>query len=291
MTAPSTVATDWRPLRGVDSRVLVESRLQLHHAAQIIVSASISYLEPKADDSHTNLEWLPDSRALATNVLPSPQRLRFALRPEDLTLVSISGGAIRSQFPLDGRPQGEALQWLIAELSLDGFPAERLTTKKHYEIPHHDVADGASYRLDGGSAFRELANAYHDAWVVTSAVHARTPEASEPRCWPHHFDLATLLTLPPAGDPSRTIGVGMSPGDEFYAEPYFYVTPYPYPPTQGLSALPLGRWHTTGWVGAVLTTSTLVGTTGGSRQQERVMAFVDAAVLACEKGVGIGDRG
>ena len=41
------------------------------------------------------------------------------------------------------------------------------------------------------------------------------------------------------------IGVGLSPGDTYYAEPYWYVSPYPYP---GLEDLPVldgsGFWHT-----------------------------------------------
>jgi hypothetical protein len=282
MSAPSTVATEWRPLGKVDPKGLADSRLQLHHAAQIIVSAGISYLAPKADDSHTNLEWLPDLRALATNLLPSPGRLRFALRPDDLTLLSITGGTVRSQFPLDGRPPAEALQWLVAELTLDGFPPERLTTKKHYQIPHHTVADGAAYRVEDVSRFRHLSDVYHDTWVVTSAVQSRTPGASDPRCWPHHFDLATLVTLQPAGDGKiRTIGVGMSPGDDSYTEPYFYVTPYPYPPSDALMPLRFGHWHTVGWIGAVLTVSELVEKAKGADQQERAMSYVDAAVIAC----------
>ena len=66
------------------------------------------------------------------------------------------------------------------------------------------------------------------------------------RCWPHHFDLAVLLVLE-QGDPetARSIGVGLSPGDESYAQPYFYCTPWPPPQVSMLSSpnRPL-FWHT-----------------------------------------------
>jgi hypothetical protein len=75
------------------------------------------------------------------------------------------------------------------------------------------------------------------------------------RCWPHHFDIATLVSIP-GGAPGevRTIGVGLSPGDGSYAEPYFYVTPWPAPDGPTLPELPAGAaWHRAGWFGAVLT--------------------------------------
>jgi hypothetical protein len=44
----------------------------------------------------------------------------------------------------------------------------------------------------------------------------------------HHFDLATLTTLPARNaDATGYVGVGLSPGDEYYDEPYFYVSVYP----------------------------------------------------------------
>jgi hypothetical protein len=264
----------------------VDARLQLHHAAQIMVSSAISYLPAKADDSHTNMEWLPDLRALAINVLVPATQFRFALRTEDLTLLSLAGGTLRSSFPLDGRTVTEALQWTVSELTREGLAPERLTTKKHYEIPAHPVAGGATYRLGDGSAFRELANAYDDANMVASAVQARTPSASDVRCWPHHFDLATLITLQPGGQGNaRTIGVGLSPGDDSYAEPYFYVTPYPSPPAADLPRLPAGHWHIKGWVGATLPTSELTQAATGDDQEAVVTAYVDAALVECRRAL------
>ena len=50
-------------------------------------------------------------------------------------------------------------------------------------------------------------------------------DGSPVRCWPHHFDIATLLTIAPG----QTIGVGLEPGDGYYDEPYWYVNQYPAP--------------------------------------------------------------
>jgi hypothetical protein len=60
------------------------------------------------------------------------------------------------------------------------------------------------------------------------------------RCWPHHFDIATLLSLG-RGDPegAAAIGIGMSPGDAYYPQPHFYISPWPAPPADALPRPPI----------------------------------------------------
>ncbi len=284
MGAMRTRADDWRTLAAIDAARLTDARLQLHHAAQIIVSAAISYLPARADDSHTNMEWLPQWQALATNVIVDAVGLRFALRVHDLTLLALAGEVVRSAFPLDGKTLPQAVPWLSSELKRHGLDPARLTTKKHYEIPPHAVATGAPWQRRDGEAFETLADTYHDAWLVASAIERSTAGASPTRCWPHHFDLATLITLPPAADGSgRSIGVGLSPGDDSYAEPYFYVGPFPHPDPAGLGPLPVGHWHTAGWVGGVLTLTELAASGPDAGQRQRVTGYVETAVEVCRR--------
>ncbi|MBD3873434.1 MAG: hypothetical protein IFK91_11040, partial [Acidobacteria bacterium] len=106
---------------------------------------------------------------------------------------------------------------------------------------------------------------------------------AEVRCWPHHFDLGTVISLESSGDASsgRSIGVGLSPGDTSYSEPYLYVNPY------GLTDQPANQpplesgahWHTDGWFGAVLTATAIVVNPGGT-QESAVLSFLHGAVDA-----------
>jgi hypothetical protein len=109
------------------------------------------------------------------------------------------------------------------------------------------------------------------------------------RCWPHHFDIATLIDRGAAADKTaRSVGVGMEPGDDSYAEPYYYVNAYP-PPAAGAMLPALagdGSWHTAGWFGAVLPGSRLAR----SGQHDQVAAFLGSAVRACSRGVESGWR-
>lgn len=102
---------------------------------------------------------------------------------------------------------------------------------------------------------------------------------------PDEVPTVALFATPPPGpgeeaDAGRTIGAGLSPGDGSYDEPYFYVTPWPYPKGKAFPALPAGHWHTEFWTGAVLTGSELAA--AGGYPKDVVRAFLAAAVEGCE---------
>ena len=78
------------------------------------------------------------------------------------------------------------------------------------------------------------------------------------------------------------VGVGLSPGDEAYREPYWYVSPYPRPENAAVSPLPNGgRWHRDGFFAAVLTGGDLVSGGADASQELRTRAFLDAAIAEC----------
>jgi len=101
--------------------------------------------------------------------------------------------------------------------------------------------------------------------------------ASPLRCWPHHFDLATLTTLPARNaDATGYVGAGLSPGDEYNDEPYFYVSVYPEPDPAALPSLPmLGHWHLRDFMAAVATAHKIVA---AKNQQAETDDFLRAAV-------------
>lgn len=93
-------------------------------------------------------------------------------------------------------------------------------------------------------------------------------ETSNINFWPHHMDLALLIfsgRIIPGKDPSdwdnsrEQINFGFSPGDDGTAEPYFYITAYPFPENVFTKKLPDGSyWHQKGWKGAVMNYSALL---------------------------------
>lgn len=270
MTTPTT---PWRWLDVDPARAtrLTDARLQLHHAAQFAAAMGISYLPKAADDSHTNMEWIGD--ALASHLI-GPHPFRLGVSPHPLSLVVIVGDAGLASFSLHGRTIADAEEWIKVQIASLGLDPSRFTLAKHYSIPDHPVAHGAAFDTTDAAAFEQLHHWYGNAAGLLARLDGNDAWAPV-RCWPHHFDIATLLAVP-----GGSIGVGLEPGDVYYDEPYWYVNRYPPPPdSAALTATPLageGHWHTHEWLGAVLGGSALAR--GDQRRQ--CGAFIASAVAA-----------
>ncbi|NJK28187.1 MAG: hypothetical protein HC925_06385 [Coleofasciculaceae cyanobacterium SM2_3_26] len=120
---------------------------------------------------------------------------------------------------------------------------------------------------------REAIAAYYDRTYAYLAEISRTESGASPvQIWPHHFDMAVLISLPtPEGEEARSIGVGLSPGDGTISEPYWYITPYPEPTSDRLTPLPKGTWKMEGWVGALLI-ATELGDIHDSQNQQALQS-------------------
>jgi hypothetical protein len=270
----------WRPIRGVDFGRQREARLQAHHGVQWLARAARAYVPPQPDDSHTNLGWDNDLDGFVAHRLNG--ELRLGLRITQLTLVLATKG-VQQSFALEARTDADARQWLDRQLAVHDLDPDRLDAKLPYEIPYHPVARGAAYdTADLTDALSDLAawfaNADRSLGRVRETMIAGVLAPSPVRTWPHHFDMATL-TLLEGGNAEhvRSVNAGLSPGDEHYEEPYFYVGPYPYPDPANLPTLPFGHWHTRGFTAAVLPASKIMP---ASDRQATGDDFLDAAVAA-----------
>jgi hypothetical protein len=282
LTERVALMRDWEALDPSMARTLVDARLQLHHAVQLATAVGISYLVPQPDDSHTNLEWLDGSGALASRRVNAPMPFRIAVRPGDLSLLILEADdTTSSELTLSDNTLLAAAQWVRKRISEHGAESARYTLSRHYNIPEHSVDAGAPFVLEPRARFEELSRWFADADLLLRALAAHTPGASEVRCWPHHFDIAAIITISdPTDGEAWSIGLGLEPGDEYYAEPYLYVTANPPPARPTLSLLSGGgRWHTHQWFGAVLLASDLPSDVRQQRSQAET--FLSSAVAAC----------
>jgi len=180
-------------------------------------------------------------------------------------------------FQFDGKTDEEAGIWVDTKMhGLSLKPATGATLG--YALPAHP-AGGGRHRL--GRLGRELGelSRWFGGPVEALEEFRRERAALHPgpvRCWPHHFDIATLVRLDESTDESaRSIGVGASPGDEFYSQPYVYVSPWPRFDAAGLPELPqLGHWRTEGFFGAVATAEDILSMAERARA---LRTFIQAA--------------
>jgi Family of unknown function (DUF5996) len=272
--------SDWRPLRGMDQHRLSLARLQAHHAAQWLARAARAYVPPQPDDGHTNLGWNDTLGGFTTHRMKDGERL--TLRIADLTLVLHGDAAPIQSFSLNSRTNAQARQWLGEQLGARGFDAHALDAPSPYDMPAHAVTKGAAYGVaDVADALVELAAWFANAEFLLVRVRrqmiGRKLTASDVRCWPHHFDLATLISFPTReADATGYVGAGLSPGDKYYDEPYFYVSVYPNPGNAALPRLPkLGHWHTHEFTAAVAPAHQIVA---ANNQKAAAEEFLKAAV-------------
>jgi hypothetical protein len=244
--------SQWCSVKGVDHGRLREARLQAHHAVQWLARAARAYATPRPEDGHTNLGW--DIGALTTHPLSQHTVLGLDLAGLTLNLWDGLGTANAQTFSLDGRRDADVRAWLGGQLGARGLDPAALDKPLPYQISDHPLAHGGLYAAaENSAALAELVAWYSNADSVLAEVRqeivARGIAAPLVRCWPHHFDLDSLISV---GLPAHTVGLGFCPGDEHYDEPYFYISAYPPPDVARLPALPsIGHWHTHHFTAAV----------------------------------------
>jgi hypothetical protein len=276
---------EWRALRRVDQDRFGEARIQAHFAAQWLARVARAYIPARAGDAHTNLRWDDAFGGLTAHALPDGRRL--GLRIADLTLLlpHAASGGVSSAFPLDGRSDADARAWLGEKMSAIGLESSALDEPPPYEMPVHAIARGAVYAASKLNEFLgELSTWYSNANAVLGTIRQQiaTQNLNAPpvRCWPHHFDLDTLVTI----EPGHTMGIGFSPGDVYYEEPYFYVSMYPHPDFMTLPSLPsIGHWHSKDFSAAIAPAHRIIE---AKEQENDIRAFLCAATKAAIKALG-----
>jgi len=271
--------SSWRPIHAFDRARLAAARLQAHHATQWLARTARAYVLARPDDSHTSLGWDDAFGGFVSHPLPDGARL--GLRFADLSLALIEPDATSPQdtFPLAGRCDPDACAWLMGHAGMRDLDPGALDAPLPYMLPERPT--GGTYTVDA-EELGQLATWFPNGKAALDDIRerliARGLDAPPVRCWPHHFDLDTLVTVAPG----RTTGVGFEPGDDSYDEPYFYVSVYPAPDVGRLPALPpIGHWHTKNFTAAVAPAQRILQTRDpGADVSGFLRAATDATIAA-----------
>src|SRR4051812_39242118 len=267
LAAGGSMAFDWTMLRQPAPELLVPAREAAHAAAQWVTKAARANLAPKDDDSHSALLWDAKRSALVTQ--PMKDEVRVGLDVAKLELVF---------FQHDKEERGESGEWLDQKLKAAGLnPASPV--KLPYEVP------GAPGKDPNLPTLARWFAAAAEILEQTRAKHSRL-KPSPAWLWPHHFDMATLISF----SKDKSIGVGISMGDHYYAQPYAYISTYPTPKSAAPNAPragalpPGGHWHTKDFFGAVATAEELLEQPD---PRGALLAVIDAAFHAGQRWLNV----
>lgn len=266
----------WKLLDYDDFDAMSAARKQLHQAVQQVSAVGRRYLPKAKDDKHANMVWVPQFQRLAGNWVDGKTKFRASVDLANLT-IHVVDDEVKTvgEYDLKGKTRSQSMVWLEEQLRVLGMDTARFTLNLPYELPDYPAARGKAFEYKDATAFHEMAKYFHNADYILRPLKREFPQTTDVRCWPHHFDIATLIILNDTNDPETTtsIGVGMSPGDQYYDQPYFYLTSWPHASKDKLEPLSFGAWHEKDWLGAVLPAELLLGMSDPLQQQKRVYTF------------------
>lgn len=268
---------EWQLLTFPSLDDLVQVREQFHQAVQNVAAVGRSFLPKSEADEHANLEWDFDLQRLVGRWVEADIKFRssISLSEFEVYLVDENFKTISSVIMQDLR-QTDVMVWLEFKLSSLGADFSKINLSYPYAIPEYPMAKKEAFHIVNERAAQEMSRLYNNTAYLLKKLLKNEKNASEVKCWPHHFDIAARVTLLDTGDPetSRSVNIGMSPGDKYYNEPYFYCSPWPYPTKNLLDLSQLkAHWHQEEWIGAVLPVSQLKGLDLIQDQRGLVMKF------------------
>ena len=224
---------------------------QIHFASQYLAAAGISFLEHKADDSHTNVGFNTDTQSFETREL-NDNNLKLSFDLPNFQLLWSTGESMA----LDGKNHAQVVQWLQSSSNLVALD-KPYVFDLHYELPF-DWDDTFSFELSDMTLIRELIELRK---LANNALHSFLEAhhlSSEIRIWPHHFDTGAFVVLEDGSD--KSVGMGLAIPDSMVNDHYFYMSGYlghDALDTSEFGSLSLGEWKNDGFKGAVLPTKAI----------------------------------
>jgi hypothetical protein len=277
---------NWIELNNFSDEELAEARKQMHQAAQLPALAG-RCLNPKdSADNYAALIYDKNSNWLTSQSLDESE-FRIALSLSEFNLVITNKKRELLAFlALDSKTYDETFWWMTEKISELGLDSNKLNKNLPYQIPKYPTSKNVPFNHTNSTYFAELQKYFFNAAFVLEIISKNEKNISQVYCWPHHFDTAALITVERNSNPekSKTIGVGLSPGDESYNEPYFYISPWPYPDhIENLPKLIHGHWHNQGWFGGVLTATEIIRNKNKSEQLKIAVNFIEAGIDKLKK--------
>jgi len=246
----------------VDPARIVDARVQAHHAAQVLAAFAHAHIAHRDDDSHRALTWDALDARFVSHETRDGVSVGLGLDPFEL--VTFLDREPADRLRLLGTTRNTARAWLATSVATIRGTEPQALEWPEYDLPEHALTQGRPFQ-PRPAALRELSAWFSAGQLLLEGLRAGEAQVSDEWTWPHHFDVAVLLTIArdEHGTATGTIGVGLSPGDEARSEPYLYVNLWPDPGSDCLGELDgPGVVNREGWSGYVLPATSLLKAAG-----------------------------
>ncbi|MBN2348595.1 MAG: hypothetical protein JXJ22_07160 [Bacteroidales bacterium] len=276
------VKSHWKELSLKNSDELKESFNIVHHAIQFLAISGKYLLPPRADDSHTSIEWISKHEVFAGEWIHADKTFRVSLEPKKLLLKLYDyGWNCIDELLMVNKTSGDIYGLLKSKLIKLGADVSKLSFDLHYDIPSHPTDNGGIYLLTDPMQFNEIANYYSNANLILSHLKANIWDSGTVRCWPHHFDLSFPIHIPDKNNnPADVLSVGFAPPDMYCPDPYYFIntTFKKNFNNTSLTKLEHGTWINKEWLGIILPASKILQANNINDQVEILLSFLRAGL-------------
>ncbi len=219
----------WQSIEPIAPTRMSEARRQAHNALHWLARIAHSYRTPEADDTHVELLWNADTKALRTREFLDDLSVELRL-PTLQTQFCEKGVPVPHLLDFEDRTPAHVEAWALVELLHRDIDRDRFS--KDLPYPTKDLMLGDSEEHVPAAYEAELAALngwFCNAWAVLSAVRhdvgremGEAVKVGEIVCWPQTFQLGMDIPLP-QGSGAPSIRTGLSAGDALRPEPFFFV--------------------------------------------------------------------
>lgn len=218
---------EWQAAGEVDPRALGEARGQAQNAVHWLARLAHSYREPEPERRHVLLSFDAARRAFVTQ--PFADGVTVEVRLPALEMQFREGDRpVPHVLAVEGHSPAKVEAWVLVELLHRGIDRDRFSKTLPYDAHNLMTGDTVEYSPETcAKELDELAQWLGNAGAVLGQLgNAMSADGVTPGlvCWPEQFHVGMTIPVEPDGAVSdKALRVGLSAGDERYAEPYFFV--------------------------------------------------------------------
>jgi len=243
---------NWIKLDKINSGDIAPTREALHRAMQLVSAAPRSFLPPLEHDETASLHWNEKKRRLESQYFGPKLNVQSSIDFASFKIMLLVEEIVFDEISLHKKSFDQVKEWFRNTLYKIKLDPNQYVVDLPYTLPAFHSGLEAPFDYYDKNAFHSFSILYHNTNLMLNQISEdKIGKKLKVKVWPHHFDMAILHYL----NAEDSVGLGLAPGDDYYAQPYFYVTPYPYPPDHTIEETNpiVGHWHTEGFKALILT--------------------------------------